>query len=137
MDNKNTSARQLVLDYVSALRVVIDSLRAEFSDLVRLSDILAMAKSKVVPRGGVIGGDLEYQVHGRGILIVNAMGREVDFDFMPDGSAIFDAWRVLRFSPEADEAAMAIEAECRRLVRENLLVEPIPGWFSYPGISSK
>jgi hypothetical protein len=114
------------------LRTVLEALRAEFSDLVRLSDILAMTRSKAIPRSGAIAGDLEYQVHGRGILIIDAIGREVDFDFLPDGSAIFDAWRVLRFSSRAAESATAIDAECRRLVSENLLVEPVPGWFSTP-----
>ena len=86
-----------------------------------------------IPPKGVIGEDLEYQVHGAGCRFV-LDGAEVDVDFTTDGAVTFDAWRLDAFA----EAQSALKPEephdwetaCRLLVAEGFLQQIRPGWFA-------
>jgi len=126
--------REVVLAFLAALNRVDAYARAHLEGLERLSDILRLARSErsIAPKG-VIGEDLEYQVHGAGCRFV-LNGAEVDVDFTPGGTCAFDSWRIDAFA----EARLTAEAEephdwetaCRLLVAEGLLEQVRPGWFT-------
>ena len=126
--------REAVLAFVAALDRVDAYARAHLEGMERLSDILRMARSqRSIPPKGVIGEDLEYQVHGAGCRFV-LDGAEVDVDFTTDGAVTFDAWRLDAFA----EAQSALKPEephdwetaCRLLVAEGFLQQIRPGWFA-------
>ncbi|MFJ6149275.1 DUF6896 domain-containing protein [Micromonospora profundi] len=128
----STYWRTQIVDFLEALSALRAALLQSGPDLENLGQLVAEARKGGIQRSGVLGG-VEYQVHGRGVLMVDAVGREVDVDLLPDDSAVFDPWRLLRFSNQSQGAGSEVghcaEQVCRELVREGVLREPIPGWF--------
>jgi hypothetical protein len=102
--------------------------------LGQLSDILPKARQGQIARSGRSQSGIDFEVHGAGCLMVDQSGREVDLDFMPDGTVVFDAWRVNRFLGSlgcgGQDQGKILDA-CRRMVRESILREPRPEWFAW------
>ncbi|WP_330464121.1 DUF6896 domain-containing protein [Micromonospora zamorensis] len=124
--------RDQVVAFLEALNMLRGSVLQGVPHLATLGQLIGAARQGVIPRSGVIG-NIEYQIHGRGVLMIDVSGREVDVDFLPDGSAIFDPWRILRFSRQPEglgqEVGRFVEGVCRTLVVEDVLREPVAGWF--------
>ncbi|WP_143230070.1 DUF6896 domain-containing protein [Actinophytocola xanthii] len=47
-----------------------------------------------LPRVGNLAGDLRYRVHDFGCRFTDSDGITVDVDFTPEGTVLFDPWRV-------------------------------------------
>ncbi|MET7877745.1 DUF6896 domain-containing protein [Micromonospora profundi] len=124
--------RTQVVEFLDGLGALRAALLQSGADLETLGQLVTEARKGGVQRSGILRG-VEYQVHGRGVLMVDAVGREVDVDLLPDDSAIFDPWRLLRFSNQPEvagsEVSRCVEQVCRELVKEGVLREPTPGWF--------
>ncbi|MFD6562644.1 DUF6896 domain-containing protein [Micromonospora profundi] len=128
----STYWRTQIVDFLGGLSALRAALLQSGPDLETLGQLVAEVRRGGIQRSGILGG-VEYQVHGRGVLMVDAVGREVDVDLLPDDSVVFDPWRLLRFSNQSagagPEVSRCVEQVCRGLVEEGLLREPIPGWF--------
>ncbi|MFE2011221.1 DUF6896 domain-containing protein [Streptomyces sp. NPDC059491] len=125
-------ARGLVRGYVSALNAVDAAMRAAIPSLERLADILGLVRShRIMNRSGQVG-TYSYTVHGAGCRFVSDNGTEVDVDFAPDGSEIFDFWRLRRYGLSLPEPLDVTDQDLRTAVRslQSLLSEVRPGWFS-------
>ncbi|MBO0884305.1 MAG: hypothetical protein J2P17_29050 [Mycobacterium sp.] len=108
--------------------------------LAGLADILPLVRRGDMPRVGVTASGIGYDVHGIGCVLRSTAGQEIDIDFTPDGTPIFDPWRIKSFAGSND-ASVALSEEaillaCRALVDEALLVEPRQGWFTPTGLAS-
>ncbi|MFE3722987.1 DUF6896 domain-containing protein [Streptomyces cyaneofuscatus] len=125
-------ARGLVLGYVDALKAVDAAMRAAIPSLERLADVLGLARShRIINRSGQVG-TYSYSVHGAGCRFVSDNGIEVDVDFAPDGSEIFDLWRLRWYGLSLPEPLDVKDEDLRTAVRslQPLLAEVRPGWFS-------
>ncbi|MGW2257734.1 DUF6896 domain-containing protein [Streptomyces sp. NPDC001780] len=120
--------------YMRALSRVHEAVQISYPESRALACILRLYRSRALGKDGFIHEDIGYHIHGSGCLFVEANGAEVDVDFLDEGVAIFDAWRVRRFSVSIGEELPGgldgISAECRNLVLRGRLVEPCGGWFS-------
>ncbi|MEU1015491.1 hypothetical protein [Streptomyces sp. NPDC005898] len=125
-------ARELVFGYVDALSAVDEAMRAAIPSLERLADVLDLVRSRrIISRFGQ-AGTYSYTVHGAGCRFVSDDGTEVDVDFAPDGSEIFDLWRLRRYGLSLPEPLDVTDQILRTAVLslEPLLNEVRPGWFS-------
>ncbi|MFI2349363.1 DUF6896 domain-containing protein [Streptomyces sp. NPDC019443] len=134
----NGSAREYVLEFVSALASVKQSMVASYPELRTLSDVIPLVRRGDMDRRGASREGVSYAIHGFGCRMVDREGREVDVDFLPDGSEVFDDWRVIRFAESLDDG-IAISREnvlssCRELVRDGILEEVRAGWFGPAGL---
>lgn len=125
------AARDLVLGYVHALHAIDEAMRAAIPSLERLADVLGLARSRRINRGGHVG-IYSYTVHGAGCRFVSDNGAEVDVDFADDGSEVFDLWRLRRYGLSLPEPLDVTDQDLRAVVRSlpPLLTEVRPGWFS-------
>ncbi|MFC8491556.1 DUF6896 domain-containing protein [Streptomyces sp. NPDC057235] len=74
-------------------------------------------------------------LRSRGCRFVSDNGIEVDVDFAPDGSEIFDLWRLRWYGLSLPEPLDVTDQDLRTAVRSlrPLLTEVRPGWFSVAG----
>ncbi|WP_434588931.1 DUF6896 domain-containing protein [Streptomyces sp. A5-4] len=130
----NVSAREYVLDFVSALTSVRQSMVTSYPALRTLSDMIPLVRRGGMDRRGISRDGVGYAVHGIGCRMADQRGREVDVDFLPDGSEVFDDWRVIRFIESLDDgldiSREDVLSSCRELVRGGVLREVRTGWFS-------
>lgn len=130
----NASAREYVLEFVSALASVKQSMVASYPGLRTLSDMIPLVRRGGMDRRGASHEGVSYAIHGFGCRMVDEEGREVDIDFLPDGSEVFDDWRVIRFVASLDDGIVIsredVLSSCRELVRDGILGEVRAGWFS-------
>ena len=124
-----------VLAFLAALRAASAAVAASHRSR-RLADVVPAARSGAVPDRGRAAGGVRYQVHGAGCAITDGSGREVDVDFLPDGTPIFDAWRLRTFIESTGRPVGGTDADvlavCRDMVASGLLSEPRSGWFAPP-----
>ncbi|MFD3729260.1 DUF6896 domain-containing protein [Streptomyces sp. NPDC058671] len=109
-----------MLGYVDALNAVDEAMRAAIPSLERLADVLGLVRShRIINRSGQVG-TYSYTVHGAGCR------------FAPDGSEIFDLWRLRRYGLSLPEPLDVTDQDLRTAVRslQPLLTEVRPGWFS-------
>ncbi|MGW5736326.1 MULTISPECIES: DUF6896 domain-containing protein [Streptomyces] len=124
------AARDLVLGYVHALNAIDEAMRVAIPSLERLADVLGLARSRRISRTGHLG-TYSYAVHGAGCRFVGGNSTEVDVDFAPDGSEVFDLWRLRQYGLSLPEPLDVTEEDLRSAVRSlQLLAEVRPGWFS-------
>ncbi|MFJ9871323.1 DUF6896 domain-containing protein [Streptomyces sp. NPDC101165] len=128
-----TTAGDLVIGYVSALRGAGEAMRAAIPPLEQLSDVLHLVRSHQISRSGEAGSYL-YKAHGAGCLVTSRDGTEIDVDFGPDGAEIFDLWRLRRYGQSLPVPVDLTMEELRAAVEslKPLLVEVRPGWFTVP-----
>ncbi|MFG6294167.1 DUF6896 domain-containing protein [Streptomyces rochei] len=124
-----------VAEYVEALAAVESAVLRSIPDLgASLASILAHVRAGRMPKAGELSTGIEYLVHGNGCLFVSNDGREVDVDFLADGTPIFDAWRINRLALSRGSsfrvAADEIVRECRKAVSSGLFEEVTDGWFA-------
>lgn len=81
-------------------------------------DVLRALREGVIPERGRLASGVEFRFHGAGCRLNYDGGREVDFDFLPDGRRVgVDVWRIWRYAaqfpdrfPEyAEKASVAVE----------------------------
>ncbi|WLQ53643.1 hypothetical protein P8A21_39500 (plasmid) [Streptomyces poriferorum] len=120
-----------MLGYVHALNAIDEAMRVAIPSLVRLADVLGLARSRRIRRSGRIGA-YSYTVHGAGCRFVSDHGTEVDVDFAADGSEVFDLWRLRWYGMSLSETVDVTDEDLRSAVRslQPLLTEVRPGWFS-------
>ncbi|MFE9797058.1 DUF6896 domain-containing protein [Streptomyces goshikiensis] len=129
------AVRDLVLGHVDALKAVDEAMRAAIPSLERLADVLGLARSRRINRGGHIS-TYSYTVHRAGCRFVsdndNDTEVDVDVDFAVDGSEIFDLWRLRWYGLSLPELLDVTDQGLRTAVRslQPLLTEVRPGWFS-------
>ncbi|MFC9238478.1 DUF6896 domain-containing protein [Streptomyces decoyicus] len=115
-----------MLGYVHALSVTGEAVRAAIPALERPADMLRLARSGQISRGGEAGGYF-YEVHGAGADSQPRMGLTsglvIDVDFAPDGAEIFD-FRRLRWLGQRLPEPLAPAAEDLRAAVESL--NPLP-----------
>jgi hypothetical protein len=120
--------------FAAALRAAGAAIVAAFAPLRRLADVVPMARQGVVRKSDSVPGGIGYEVHGAGCAITDRSGREIDVDFLPDGTPIFDVWRLRTFVESTGRAAPGADADvlalCRDMVSSGLLTEPKSGWFA-------
>ncbi|MFI5675753.1 DUF6896 domain-containing protein [Streptomyces cellulosae] len=126
-----TTARDLVLGYVSALNAVDEAMRGAIPSLERLADVVGLARSHRISRTGQVG-TYSYKVHGAGCRFISANGSAVDVDFAADGKEIFDLWRLHCYGQSLPEPVDATDYDLLSAVEslQPLLTEVQPGWFS-------
>jgi hypothetical protein len=87
-----------------------------------------------LPKDGELANGIEYSVHGNGCLFVSVDGHEVDVDFLANGTPVFDAWRIERFSLSRGVAPVStaeeLTRECHLMVSSGTLEEVSKGWFA-------
>lgn len=126
-----TTARDLVIGYLDALRSAGEALRATFPSAERHADVLGLVRSHRISRTGEIGS-YSSSVHGAGCLFVGQDGSEIDVDFTADGAEIFDLWRLRLYGQSLAEPVDFTERDLRSGLEspKPLLTEVRPGWFS-------
>jgi len=121
--------------FVEALEFVRKAVHAADPTLAPLGEIHVAVLRGRMPRKGVIG-EFDYSVHGFGCRFEDADNRDIDVDFLQDGQAVFDSWRVGGFIASlpgrADPKRGDFDAACEELVAEGVLLSPRPGWFAVP-----
>ncbi|MFG2925615.1 DUF6896 domain-containing protein [Streptomyces sp. NPDC048305] len=106
-----------MLGYVDALKAVDAVMRAAIPSLERLADVLGLVRShRINNRSGRVG-TYSYSVHGAGCRFVSDDGIEVDVDFAPDGSEIFDLWRLRWYGLSLPEPLDVTDQDLRTAVR--------------------
>lgn len=130
----NVSARIYVLEFVSALESMNQSMVASYPELGTLSDVIPLVRRGNMDRRGVSRDGVSYAIHGIGCRMVDRAGREVDVDFLQGGSEVFDDWRVIRFAESLGDGIVIsrenVLSACRELVSDGILEEVRVGWFS-------
>jgi hypothetical protein len=127
-----------VVEYVEALARVQSEVLRSLPDLgTSLASIVRRARAGQLPKDGAIASGIEYSVHGNGCLFVSADGQEIDVDFLVNGTPVFDAWRIKRFSSSRGVTpgctAEELIRECRLMVSSGALEEANEGWFAMKG----
>lgn len=111
--------------FVRRARLAIDAAAAP------IREILGSVRRRAAPRVGVIGGRWRYEQHGRGVLLVDSEGVEVDLDVDDQGITTFDAYRVLRCvatSGRSVEPSEVIKALDEAVARSELEAGEV-GWY--------
>ncbi|MFI6880782.1 helix-turn-helix domain-containing protein [Streptomyces sp. NPDC050400] len=126
-----TTARDLVMGYVDALTSADEAMRTAFPLFERLADVLGLVRTHQIGRRGE-AGSYTYSVHGAGCLFTSQDGSEIDVDFEPDGTVVFNTWRLWFYGQSLPDPLDLTEQELRSAVESlrPLLVEVRPGWFS-------
>ncbi|MFF3733643.1 DUF6896 domain-containing protein [Streptomyces sp. NPDC002476] len=124
-----------VAEYVKALARVQSEVLQNLPDLgSSLASILRRVRAGQLPKDGELANGIEYSVHGNGCLFVSVDGHEVDVDFLANGTPVFDAWRIERFSLSRGVAPVStaeeLTRECRLMVSSGTLEEASGGWFA-------
>ena len=123
-----------VESFVHAVHDVGSTLVGALGPVHRFADVVSMARQGSVPKSGRLPGGIEYEVHGFGCAVTDGSGREIDVDFLPDGTPIFDAWRLRQFVESVGRDARFTDEEvlavCRDMVAGGRLAEPRSGWFA-------
>ncbi|MFC8171930.1 DUF6896 domain-containing protein [Streptomyces sp. NPDC057325] len=124
-----------VAEYVKALTRVQSEALQNLPDLgSSLASILRRVRAGQFPKDGKLANGIEYSVHGNGCLFVSVDGHEIDIDFLANGTPIFDAWRIERFSLSRGFAPVStaeeLTQECRLMVSSGTLEETSGGWFA-------
>ncbi|MEU6842828.1 helix-turn-helix transcriptional regulator [Streptomyces sp. NPDC046716] len=129
-----TAARDVVMGYIGALGSAGEAMRTAFPLLEQLSDVLGLVRTHQISRRGE-AGSYAYSVHGAGCLFTSQDGSEIDVDFEPDGTLVFNAWRLRFYAQSLPDPLDLTEQELRSAVEllRPLLVEVRPGWFSVAG----
>jgi hypothetical protein len=128
--------RKDVEAFAAALRAAGTAIVLSYGPLRRLADVVPMARAGAVPKSGSLPDGVGYEVHGFGCAITDPSGREIDVDFLPDGTPIFDVWRLRTFVDSTGKAVSGADTDvlavCRDMVASGLLAEPRSGWFAPP-----
>lgn len=130
-----SNASTVVAEYVEALARVQSEVLRSIPDLgSSLAAIVRRVRAHELSKSGSTSGGIEYAVHGTGCLFVSSDGREIDVDFLADGTPVFDSWRIKRFSLSRGFASKVtadeLIQECRRMASSGTLEEVSEGWFS-------
>lgn len=130
-----SAASEEVTEYVEALARVQSEVLHSLPELgSNLASILRRVRAGLWPKDGVIADGIGYSTHGFGCLFVSADGHEIDVDFLADGTPVFDAWRVARFSSSRGIAVSSTVEElaraCRLMASSGALQTKGEGWFA-------
>ncbi|WP_372347953.1 helix-turn-helix domain-containing protein [Streptomyces sp. KL116D] len=125
------AARDVVLGYVNDLNSASEAMRAAFPSLGQLAGVLGLVRTRQIGRRGE-AGDYSYSVHGAGCLFTSQEGAEIDVDFEPDGTAVFDFWRLHFYARSLPDPLDLTDEDLRSAVESlsPLLIEARPGWFT-------
>lgn len=119
-----------MLGFVSDLGAAGAAMREAFPSLERLADVLVLARSGQVSRGGE-AGKYSYLVHGAGCRMTGPGGIDIDVDFV-DAAEVFDFWRLRCYGQSLPAPVDPTDEELRVAVESlgDLLAEVRPGWFT-------
>ena len=102
-----------------------------------IQGLLLAVRRREVPREGV-ANDVTYSIHGIGCRMQLPESGIVDVDLTPEGTEIFDAWRIKRFARSLDRDTEleddGIDEACRTFVARGILAEVLPMKYSIIGV---
>ncbi|MET7541252.1 helix-turn-helix transcriptional regulator [Streptomyces sp. NPDC005507] len=107
-----TAARDVVMGFIDALSLAGEAMRTAFPLLEQLADVLGLARTHQISRRGE-AGSYSYSVHGAGCLFTSQDGSEIDVDFEPDGTAVFNTWRLRFYAQSLPDLLDLTEQELR------------------------
>jgi hypothetical protein len=86
-------AAGVVRDFLDDLKRIRSAL-AESDSADSFWSVWARVRAGALPRIGTLAENIRYRVHGFGCRFTDGNGIMVDVDFAPDGTVLFDPWRV-------------------------------------------
>lgn len=131
----------VLMTFGDALWQMCTEVKADIEQLSNVSELIGLVRKGMLPRQGRLASGIQYHVHGIGCEFVGRRNEIVDIDFAPDGTPIFDAWRLRRYLVSLGQGKYdedAIVATCQELVAAGKLVAHETGWFAFrPGPRDK
>ncbi|MFJ2816678.1 DUF6896 domain-containing protein [Streptomyces sp. NPDC091279] len=126
-------AAACVRSFLRSREAIGTELAGTFPQFDSLEHVWEAVRAGELDRRARSATGFSYAVHGYGCRMTAPDGTEIDVDLLPDGSEVFDSWRLEVFARSVGASPTpprdALIQACRDLVRQNILHEPHPEWF--------
>jgi hypothetical protein len=119
--------------FLATVEFLRDQVLAEFPRATSFEELLFLVNSRDVPREGIVGNSIHFEIHGVGGRFWTDGGAEIDVDLSDDGLEMFDAWRYRLYLRSLDYPDLPSTEEIEVFLSEQARLGELrvvsPGWY--------